>query len=115
MLENPDAVSAERAHWKATFILDGKTRNTFSDFIIERTKQVVECKPTRMHDTVFVQMKATATKALAEPRGYTYVLVDPGVVPYEVLAALVKDGSITLTERTQERMSKWLEKHRPKS
>lgn len=102
MLDNPSAISAETNDWRAKFIWLNNDRTTVADFLILERMEVHECKPTRLHGTPLVQEKARAMRALAESRGWSFFLTDPGIVQYDDLKALIQEGRVRLTEKSKE-------------
>jgi hypothetical protein len=107
MLDNPSAITAESAFWTAEFIFNGSERTTRPDFLLETEKIIVECKPERLHLTPQVAAKQKALSMLAESRGYSYVLTDPGIVFSAELQDLISAGRVTLTDKTKEIYKKW--------
>lgn len=108
MTRNPKAISGEANYWRATYEIAGIQRTTVPDFILEDERFVIECKPIKLHETPTVQAKASAMRALCSSRGYQYKLVDPEILPYSELVQLIDSGAVELTERTKEKMKKWL-------
>lgn len=108
MLNNPTAVTAESNKFRAKYTdWEGTPRTTVPDFFVEDTGTVYECKPARLHKSPSVVAKVEAQRTLASTLGYKHELVDPGVVDYDQLTELIRDGSVVLHERTRKKYEEW--------
>ena len=107
MLDNPEAVCGESKFWTACYEFNGRERTTRPDFILEKDKIVVECKPERLHISPNVLAKKKAMDDLCVSRGYRYLLVDPGIVAKEDLISLIEQDEVQLLASSRERFEKW--------
>lgn len=116
MLKNPQVATAESNRWRASYVdWDGISRTTVPDFVDELNKIVYECKPKKLHESPSVRNKATALEAHVEFLGYSYEIVDPGVLNTETLLQLIKSNNVLLTEKSKEKLEQWLLKNKPYS
>lgn len=114
MLENPNIATAESNKWRATYAdWDGTSRTTIPDFVDEQNKIVYECKPKKLHESPSVLAKAMTLEAHVNSLGYSYKIVDPGVLNTETLLQLIKSNNVTLTEKSKEKLEQWLLKNNP--
>ena len=103
MLDHPLAETAESDRWRASFEWRGSERTTVADFILSADRVLVECKPSRLHQTPLVTAKARALCALAESRGWRFKLTDPGIVLHAELSQLIGAGRVVLTSKSKEK------------
>lgn len=107
LIGHPEAESGERNEWRAHYTWNGRERTTVPDFLLHETREVIECKPAKLHDSPLVSAKRAALESLIESRGYSYVLLDPGVIQLDLLDSLIESNDVALTEKTKERVHQW--------
>ena len=108
MVNNPEYEGAETAYWTAHYVdYAGTSRTTRPDFVCTALRAVVECKPLRLHTSPAVLDKKKAMEDLCQQRGYTYTLVDPPILPKEVILDLMAGGVVRFSGKYEEKVRRW--------
>lgn len=108
MVRNPEYRGGESAYWTASYLsADGSERTTRPDFVCDEKKEVVECKPSKLHSSPTVLLKKRVMEELCLSRGYTYRIVDPPFLPKEEIFDLIEQGMVTFMEGYEEKVRRW--------
>lgn len=91
--------SAEQKRYKITYKnFLGTNRNYFADFVTAN-KQLIECKPKRLWNSVAVSAKKKAAQQWCKRSGFKYKLIDLGKPDICVLRSLMEQGLLVFTDR----------------
>ncbi len=107
IIQHPEYQSAETKDWTVEFEWRGNKRTTRADFICHTQRSLVECKPEKLIETPFVLARCEALSKLCEERGYTFSIVDSGIVDKEELISLTSCGNIVWQVKYKERVDAW--------
>lgn len=81
---------------------EGKQRTYFADFIIDG-KIMVECKPSRLHNTPSVKSKQMGAVDFCEKNGLTYKIECPNLLSKEDVKTLRENNEIVFLKKYEEK------------
>jgi hypothetical protein len=95
--------SAEQKKYRIDYIdWDGKPRTYCADFIVE-CNLMIECKPSKLHTSETVILKARAALEFCKKHGLTYSIIDPPMLTPSQIQQLYKQGLLRWLPRYQQK------------
>ena len=96
---NSNWESGEQEKYRISYVNPmGVSRNYYSDFIVDN-KFMVECKPTRLHNTPLIQSKTKAAIEFCKLNGLTYILICPKKLDVSEIKCYYDSNKIKFLER----------------
>lgn len=100
-------ISAEGKQYAIKYIIDGKERNYFADYIINNNT-MVEIKPIRLQKVKSNMIKKRYAEEYCKKMGMEYIVVDYGIVGLEVIKEEIDKGNLKLTNRTKAKFDEYI-------
>lgn len=95
--------SAEQKKFAIPYVdWEGKLRTYFADFVINKTT-MIECKPTRLHNSPSVKSKQNGAIEFCEKNGLTYVMECPILLSKHELKILHDAGTIKFLKKYEDK------------
>lgn len=97
----------EQKKYAVSYIIDGRERNYFPDFILD-TVRVVEIKPEKLFNSRINTVKRDAAVIQYNSVGMTYEMIDvSALLTVEELRTMLESGSLIFDDKTLERYNKY--------
>lgn len=90
--------SGESEKYKINYLMDGKRKNYFPDFVINK-KYIVECKPKKLNLMSINQIKFEFAKKYCDDNGFIFKIRDVPKIKKEELLIMISDGLVVLTNK----------------
>ena len=90
--------TGESEKYKISYTIDGKSKNYFPDFVINK-KYIVECKPKKLTLTSINQTKFEFAKKYCDDNGFIFKIRDIPKIKKEQLIILINNGLVVLTNK----------------
>ena len=100
---NLEWVTGESEKYKISYTIDGKSKNYFPDFIINK-KYIVECKPKKLNLTSINQIKFEFAKKYCNDNGFIFKIRDVPKIKKEELLIMISNGLVILTNKWKDKV-----------
>lgn len=90
--------TGESEKYKISYTIDGKSKNYFPDFVINK-KYIVECKPKKLTLTSINQTKFEFAKKYCDDNGFIFKIRDIPKIKKEQLIIMINNGLVVLTNK----------------
>ena len=105
--------SAESRNLRMEYVLDGRSRTYFADFLVDDSI-LVEVKPKRLMGSKQNLAKRESALRFCEARGWLYRMVDVRILEEDVIVDLYRRGVVKFTSKYEAKMRAMLKKKRGK-
>jgi hypothetical protein len=95
--------TGESEKYKISYTIDGKSKNYFPDFIINK-KYIVECKPKKLTLTSVNQSKFEFAKKYCDDNGFIFKTRDIPKIKKEQLIIMINNGLVVLTNKWKDKI-----------
>lgn len=100
---NFDWESGESEKYKISYSIDGKNKNYFPDFVLNK-KYIIECKPKKLTQTITNKIKFEFAKKYCEENGFIFKTRDIPKIKKENLISMVNNGLVVLTNKWKDKI-----------
>ncbi len=99
--------SAEQKELAIPYLnFEGQNRNYFADFLVNKNC-LIEVKPIKLHQSPQVTLKTEAANKFCKAKGWIFEVVDPVILPYEILAELHNSKKIKFMDKYVQRFREY--------
>lgn len=91
-------IPAEAKELRMSYLTPMGVERTYSADFLVNDNILVEIKPKRLHTTPLIKAKTAAAETFCKERGWTYLLTDVEIIPFEQMKLLHASGDLVFTE-----------------
>lgn len=95
--------TGESNTYKISYTVDGKSKNYFPDFVINK-KYMVECKPKKLTSTTINKIKFEFAEKYCEDNGFIFKTRDIPKIKKEQLIVMINNGLVVLTNKWKDKI-----------
>jgi hypothetical protein len=100
---NFDWESGESVKYKISYSIDGKNKNYFPDFVLNK-KYIIECKPKKLTQINTNKIKFEFAKKYCEENGFIFKIRDIPKIKKENLIEMVNNELVVLTNKWKDKL-----------